>query len=68
MSLIRDVEDAFVDRGADNFVNDIIPGGNGLIGGTVQTGVDQFINNDINRDLGGGLGSGGGFGNGGGIF
>ncbi|CAF4391087.1 unnamed protein product, partial [Adineta steineri] len=57
-----------VDRGADGFVNDIIPGGNGLIGGTVQTGVDQFINNDINRDLGGGLGSGGGFGNGGGIF
>ncbi len=38
----------------------------GLIGGTVQTGVDQALNNDINRDLGGGLGSSGG--GGGGIF
>jgi hypothetical protein len=37
----------------------------GVIGGTVQTGVDQFINNDINRELGGGLGSNGG---GGGFF
>lgn len=32
----------------------------GLIGGALQTGIDQVVNNDINRDLGGGLGSTGG--------
>ncbi len=32
----------------------------GFIGGTVATGVDQALNNDINRDLSGGFGSGGG--------
>jgi hypothetical protein len=30
-----------------------------FIGGAVQTGVDQYVNNDINREFGGGLGSGG---------
>ncbi len=34
--------------------------------GVLQTGVDQFVNNDINRDLGGGLGQGG-YGNNGGF-
>ncbi len=29
----------------------------GLIGGAVATGVDQALNNDINRDLSGGGGS-----------
>jgi hypothetical protein len=40
----------------------------GLIGGSIQTGVDQFVNNDINREFGGGLGSEGANGNGGGLF
>ena len=41
----------------------------GLIGGAAQTGVDQYVNNEINRDLfGGGLGNNGAQTNGGGIF
>ena len=41
----------------------------GLIGGTVQTGVDQFVNNEINdKVFGGGLGSNPGPGNDGGFF
>ncbi len=85
-----DVADAFVDNRVDRFVNDFIPG-NGVIlflgqitnflvySGAFQTGVDQWLNNDINRHLGGGLGStygygmdggygGGGFGGGYGGF
>ncbi|CAF1319391.1 unnamed protein product [Adineta ricciae] len=69
MSFVRNAEEAFVDNMADRVINDIVPGGSGLVGGTVQTGVDQFVNNDINRDLfGGGLGSGGAPTNGGGFF
>ncbi|CAF0992150.1 unnamed protein product [Adineta steineri] len=69
MSFLRAGEEAFVDNMADRVINDIIPGGSGLVGGTVQTGVDQFVNNEINRDLfGGGLGSGGAPGTGGGFF
>ncbi|CAF0992184.1 unnamed protein product [Adineta steineri] len=65
--LLRGGEEAFVDREADKLVNDIIPGGSGVVGGTVQTGVDQFVNNEINNSLfGGGLGSNGN--GGGGIF
>ncbi|UJR12156.1 hypothetical protein I4U23_016333 [Adineta vaga] len=68
MSFARNAEEAFVDNIADRVINDVIPGGNGLVGGTVQTGVDQFVNNEINRDLfGGGLGSGPAT-NGGGLF
>ncbi len=75
------VADAFVDNAADRFVNNFIPG-NGMFlffelitnflvhSGVLQTGVDQWLNNDINRHLGGGLGStygydyGGGYGGG----
>jgi hypothetical protein len=44
----------------------------GLVGGVVQTGVDQFVNNEINSHIGGGLGSGAAYennrGGGGGFF
>jgi hypothetical protein len=40
----------------------------GFLGGSVATGIDQVINNDINRHLGGGLGSEGYGGGGGGFF
>jgi hypothetical protein len=40
----------------------------GLVGGVVQTGVDQFVNNEINSRFGGGLGSGGAYANNGGGF
>ncbi|CAF1433612.1 unnamed protein product [Adineta steineri] len=51
------VFDAFVDNAADRVVNNFIPGN-----GVFQTGVDQWLNNDINRHLGGGLGSTYGYG------
>jgi hypothetical protein len=74
----RDIFDAFVDNRADRFVNDFIPG-NGMFLflelitnfliylGAFQTGVDQWLNNDINRHLGGGLGSTYGYDYGGGF-
>ncbi len=54
------IVDAFVDNVADRFVNNFVPG-NGMFlflelirtfliySGVLQTGVDQWFNNDINR-------------------
>ncbi len=72
-----DIGDAFVNNGADRFLNNFIPG-NGMFlflelitnfliySGALQTGVDQWLNNDIDRHLGGGLGSNYGYDYGGG--
>ncbi|CAF3602107.1 unnamed protein product [Rotaria socialis] len=50
------IADAFIDNAADRFVNNFIPG-NGYLSSVAQTGVDQWLNNDINSRFGGGLGS-----------
>ncbi|CAF1119347.1 unnamed protein product [Didymodactylos carnosus] len=58
--LFGNIGASFIDNAADRFVDNFIPG-NGYFGGVAQTGVNQWVNNDINSNLfgGGALGSGG---------
>ncbi|CAF1211067.1 unnamed protein product [Didymodactylos carnosus] len=66
-NLFNDAAASFVDNGVDRIANDLIPGnGQGFISGGLQTGADQYLNNQIdNRFFDGALdGNQGGYGGG----
>ncbi|UJR19511.1 hypothetical protein I4U23_022641 [Adineta vaga] len=46
-----DIEGSFVDNTIDRVVDEFIPDKNGEIGRMAETGINQFINNEINSKL-----------------
>ncbi|CAF1190663.1 unnamed protein product [Adineta steineri] len=53
--LIKDLEGGFMDNTADRVVDDFIPDKNGEIGRIMETGVNQYVNNEINSRMDSGV-------------
>ncbi|CAF1207675.1 unnamed protein product [Adineta steineri] len=53
--LIKDLEGGFMDNTADRVVDDFIPDKNGEIGRIMESGVNQYVNNEINSKMDSGV-------------